>query len=50
MTGVRLGFTVGPMIGSYLYRSYLPTTPFLAATVLSIMGAAFALFFKEKNK
>jgi MFS family permease len=50
MTGVRLGFTVGPMIGSYLYGSYLPTTPFLAATVLSIIGAAFALFFKEKNK
>jgi DHA1 family multidrug resistance protein-like MFS transporter len=47
MTGSRLGFTLGPIIASFLYSNYQPTTPFLAASMISIMGIVVALFLKE---
>jgi DHA1 family multidrug resistance protein-like MFS transporter len=47
MTGSRLGFTLGPIIASFLYSNYRPTTPFLAASIISIMGIIVALFLKE---
>lgn len=47
MTGVRLGFTIGPLLGSYLYGTFLHTSPFVAATVLSIVGVGIAFLLRE---
>jgi len=48
MTGVRLGFTVGPIIGSYFYTNYAPTSPFLAAAAIGLAGVLFAFFLRDK--
>ena len=43
MTGVRLGFTLGPMIAGYLYSGWAPSTPFLAASLLTLIGLPLSL-------
>jgi MFS family permease len=48
MTGVRLGFTIGPILGSYMYSTFFHTSPFIAATVLSIIGVGIAFLLQEK--
>ena len=47
MTGVRLGFTLGPIIGSYFYTNYAPTSPFLAAAAIGLAGVLFAFFLRD---
>jgi len=47
MTGVRLGFTIGPIIGSYFYTNYAPTSPFLAAAAIGLSGVIFAFFLRD---
>ncbi len=48
MTGVRLGFTIGPIIGSYFYTNYSQTSPFLAAAAIGLAGVIFAFFLRDK--
>ena len=48
MTGVRLGFTIGPIIGSYFYSNYSATSPFLAAAAISVAGVVFAFLLKDQ--
>lgn len=48
MTGVRLGFTIGPLIGSYFYTNYSQTSPFLAAAAIGLAGVLFAFFLRDK--
>lgn len=43
MTGVRLGFTLGPMIAGYLYSGWAPSTPFVAASLLTLVGLPLSL-------
>ncbi len=49
MTGVRLGFTLGPIISSYFYSNYSSTSPFLAAAIISVFGVLFAFTLKDKG-
>lgn len=37
-TGVRFGFTIGPIIGSYLYTNHFPTAPFLASAFIVLLS------------
>jgi len=48
MTGVRLGFTVGPLIGGYLYSAKGSMAPFLASAASYLLGISLALLLKEK--
>lgn len=48
MTGVRLGFTVGPIISSYFYSNYFNTSPFLAAAAIATFGVLFAYFLRDQ--
>lgn len=36
-TGIMLGFTIGPILGGYLWESFSPAFPFYASTILSIL-------------
>lgn len=47
MTSVRLGFTVGPIVASYLYGNYFPASPFVAAAILFALGIPLALLLKD---
>jgi MFS family permease len=47
MTGVRLGFTVGPLIASSIYSNYNMTDPFVVGTILFTLGVLFAFKLKE---
>jgi MFS family permease len=48
MTGVRLGFTVGPLIAGYLYSAKGSRAPFLASAASYLLGISLALLLKEK--
>jgi len=48
MTGVRLGFTIGPIISSYFYTNYTQTSPFLALAAISLAGVFFAFLLKDE--
>jgi MFS family permease len=50
MTGVRLGFTIGPIIASYFYSNYSSTSPFLAAAIITLLGVLCAFTLKEPAK
>lgn len=50
MTGVRLGFTIGPLISGYLYSTATCTLPFLVSAILIVMGIPFALLLKEGTR
>ncbi len=43
MTGVRLGFAIGPMVAGYLYGGWRPSAPFLAASLLTLLGIPLSL-------
>jgi len=47
MTGVRMGFTVGPLIGSYLYGTYYSSTPFLGAAGFTLLAVFVAYFLRD---
>lgn len=46
-TAVRLGFTIGPLIGGYLWNAYDPTTPFYATAACFAAALLFAFLLKE---
>jgi MFS family permease len=48
MTGVRLGFTVGPLIAGYLYSVKGSMAPFLVSAASYLLGIPLALLLKEK--
>lgn len=48
MTGVRLGFTIGPIIAGYLYIVKGSMAPFLASAASYLLGIPLALLLKEK--
>lgn len=47
MTSVRLGFTVGPIVASYLYGNYFPAAPFVAAATMFAFAIPLALLLKD---
>jgi MFS family permease len=47
MTGVRLGFTIGPLLAGYLYSAVGGVTPFVASAASYVLGIALAVFLKE---
>jgi len=47
MTGVRMGFTVGPLIGSYLYSTYYPSSPFLGAAGFTLLAVIVAYTLRD---
>lgn len=47
MTGTRLGFTVGPFFGGYLYSAIGGGSPFIAAAASFLLGSIIALFLRE---
>jgi MFS family permease len=47
MTGVRMGFTVGPLIGSYLYSTYYASSPFLGAAGFTALALVVAYALKD---
>ncbi len=48
MTGVRLGFTLGPLLGSYIYLNHGHQTPFLAAAALALAGLTASYTLRER--
>lgn len=46
-TAVQLGFTVGPIIGGYLWEAYGPTTSFYASAIFFAASFLLVLFLKE---
>ncbi len=49
MTGVRLGFTIGPLVAGYLYGTMGVVTPFIASSASYILGIILATFLREKS-
>ncbi len=49
MTGARLGFTIGPLMGGYLYSSFSYTSPFIASGLCYAVAIMLALLLKEKR-
>jgi MFS family permease len=49
MTGVRLGFTLGPIVSSFFYSNYSNTSPFLVAAIISVFGVLFAFTLKDEG-
>ncbi len=47
MTGVRLGFTIGPLLAGYLYSAMGGVTPFVASAASYVLGIALAAFLRE---
>ncbi|MGD2201699.1 MAG: MFS transporter [Candidatus Bathyarchaeota archaeon] len=47
MTGVRLGFTVGPLFGGYLYSAIGGSTVFMAAAASFLVGIVLAWYLRE---
>jgi len=47
MTGVRLGFTLGPLFGGYLYSGMGGSSVFMAAAASFLLGIGLALFLRE---
>ncbi|RLI18919.1 hypothetical protein DRO49_01605 [Candidatus Bathyarchaeota archaeon] len=43
MTGVRMGFTIGPVIAGYLYGGWSSSAPFQAASLLTLLGIPLSL-------
>jgi len=46
-TAVRLGFTIGPLIGGYLWEAYGPTASFYASVISFAMSFLLVLLLKE---
>jgi len=49
-TGLRLGFTVGPLIGGYLYGGVSPSSPFLFAALSTALALPIISLLKSKSK
>jgi len=49
MTGIRLGFTVGPILAGFLYSAHGPSAPFLAAALFHLLGIPLALLFRDNQ-
>lgn len=49
MTGVRFGYTIGPLIGGYLYSSVSPVSPFIASAAFYGLGIVISLLLKERK-
>jgi len=50
LTGFRMGSIVGPLLGGYLYSSYSPKSPFIAAALLFLTAIPLVYLIKEKPK
>jgi MFS family permease len=48
-TGLRLGFTVGPLIGSILYGELFPTAPFLFAALSTLLALPIINLLKSRD-
>ncbi len=48
-TGLRLGFTVGPLIGSILYGEFFPTAPFLFAALSTLLALPIINLLKSRG-
>lgn len=48
MTGIRLGFTIGPLVAGYLYDSTGSRAPFLASAAFYLVGVPLAIMLREK--
>jgi len=46
-TAVRLGFTIGPLVGGYLWEAYDPTASFYASAIFFAMSFLLVLLLKE---
>ncbi len=46
-TAIRLGFTVGPLIGGYFWHAYSPTTPFYVSAVFFALSSLFVLLLRR---
>ncbi|MCW3992304.1 MAG: MFS transporter [Candidatus Bathyarchaeota archaeon] len=49
MTGIRLGFTVGPILAGFLYSAHGSSAPFLAAALFHLLGIPLALLFRDNQ-
>lgn len=49
MTGIRLGFTIGPVLSGFLYSVHGRSTPFLTAALFNLVGIPLALLFRESD-
>lgn len=47
MTGIRLGFTMGPILAGFLYGARGSSAPFLAAALFHLLGIPLALLFRD---
>jgi len=47
-TGVRLGFTIGPILGGALWEAYGATTPFYASATLIALSILFLIPLREE--
>jgi MFS family permease len=50
ITGNRLGFTLGPLIGSFFFINYFPTSPFLASGAICLLAVLFAYRLQDVVK
>ena len=48
-TGLRMGFTVGPLVASYMYGNMFSTSPFLFAAASSILALPVISLLKKRN-
>jgi len=49
MTGVRFGYTIGPLIGGYMYSSVSHISPFMASAGFYGLSIIISLLLKEKQ-
>lgn len=47
-TGVRLGFTIGPTLGGFLWEAHARTTPFYASAILMAVSIIFLIMLREE--
>ncbi len=47
LTGVRLGYTIGPLLGSYMWSSYDPSFSFLLSSLISISVIPLILLIND---
>jgi DHA1 family multidrug resistance protein-like MFS transporter len=48
-TAVRLGFTIGPLIGGYLWATYEPKTPFYVSSAFFVASLLFIGLLKDSK-
>lgn len=50
MTGVRLGFTIGPMIASYLYSGWGGAAPFQISALFTLLGIPLSILLPRGSR